>query len=249
MNRVKFLGYEISVFSFDNALDYALELEMQDNVSQIVTINPEMIDCANRDGEFSKILQNAEVLLPDGIGVTAGLKILGYNTERIAGIDFAWKMLELSAKNNLPIAIIGSKPEVIKKTKENLLEKIANLNIVYSHDGYFNDDNAILEELKCSSPRLILVALGSPKQEKFIYKAKSILPFGLMIGVGGSFDVWSGMIKRAPAIYQKCGLEWLYRTVKQPERFYRIFPTMPLFILKVLKERIIREVYKFYREK
>ena len=95
-----------------------------------------------------------------------------------------------------------------------------------------------MDSLQRTSPRLILVALGSPKQEKFIYEAKKQLNPALMIGVGGSFDVWSGVVKRAPEIYQKMGLEWLYRTVKQPERFKRIFPALPLFVLKVLKYRI-----------
>ena len=88
------------------------------------------------------------------------------------------------------------------------------------------------EELKNANADLILVALGSPKQEYFIYKAKNVLPPCLMVGIGGSLDVWSGMVKRAPKIYQKLGLEWLYRTVTQPERFKRIFPTLPLFLIK-----------------
>ena len=82
------------------------------------------------------------------------------------------------------------------------------------------------------------MALGSPKQEKFIAKARNVLNYGLMVGVGGSFDVWSGTVERAPEIYQKLGIEWLYRTVKQPERFKRIFPTLPLFVLRVLREKL-----------
>ena len=146
-------------------------------------------------------------------------------------------MLEKSAENNFPVAIIGAKPEVIQLAKENLEKEIEGVNIVYTHDGYFSDDEQILNELKECGARLILVALGSPKQEKFISKARNILPFGLMVGVGGSFDVWSGTVERAPEIYQKLGIEWLYRTVKQPERFKRIFPTLPLFVLRVIKEK------------
>lgn len=238
MNRVKLLGYEIDTFSFQEATDYALELEKQDKVSQVVTINPEMFDCAKVDSEFSDILKTAEMVIPDGVGVKLGLKILGKNVDRIAGVDFAKKMIEKSAQNNLPIALIGAKPEVVEKACKNLRNEVENLNIVYSHDGYFQENNVILEELKNSGARLVLVALGSPKQEKFIKEARQILPFGLMVGVGGSFDVWSGMVERAPEIYQKLGIEWLYRTVKQPERFKRIFPTLPLFVLRVIKEKI-----------
>ena len=237
MKRVKLLDYEIDTYSFDEAVENALQLEKENKVSQVVTINPEMFDCAKVDSEFSEILRTAEMIIPDGIGVKIGLKILGENVDRIAGIDFARKMIELSAKHNMPVALIGAKPEVIKLAGENLGKEIEGLNIVYSQDGYFNDDERVLEELKQASPSLVLVALGSPKQEKFISAARNILSHGLMIGVGGSFDVWSGMVERAPEIYQKLGIEWLYRTVKQPERFKRIFPTLPLFVLRVIKEK------------
>ena len=241
MNRVKLLGYEIDSYSFDDAILKALEYEKADKVSQVVTINPEMFDCAKEDSEFAQILKTAELIIPDGIGIKIGLKILGEKVDRIAGIDFAKRMLEESGKNNLPVALIGAKPEIIQKAVENLKKEINELNIVYSRDGYFNDNETILDELKQAKPRLILVALGSPKQEKFIAQARQLLDYGLMIGVGGSFDVWSGVVERAPEIYQKLGIEWLYRTVKQPERFKRIFPTLPLFVLRVIKEKLTSE--------
>ena len=205
----------------------------------MVTINPEMFDCAKVDKEFSDILNSAEMIIPDGVGVKIGLKILGNNVEKIAGIDFARRMIDKSAENGLSVALIGAKPEVIQLAKENLEKEVEGLNIVYIQDGYFKDDDRVLEELKNANPRLILVALGSPKQEKFIAKARNVLNYGLMVGVGGSFDVWSGTVERAPEIYQKLGLEWLYRTVKEPKRFKRIFPTLPLFVLKVLREKFI----------
>ena len=118
-------------------------------------------------------------------------------------------------------------------------KEIENINIVYYHDGYFKDDSEIIDHLVNAQPAVVLTALGSPKQEEFNYKLKKLLPNTLFIGVGGSFDVWAGIVKRAPEIYQKLGLEWLYRTVKEPKRFKRIFPTLPLFIIKVLKEKII----------
>ncbi len=238
MKRVKLLGYEIDDFDFASAIKYAQELMSNNKVNQVVTINPEMFTTAENDREFSEILNNAEMVIPDGIGVKIGLKIMGENVARIAGVDFARKMIEVAAESNMPVALIGAKPEIIEKAVSNLKSEVENLNIVYSHDGYFDNWDEIMDELKNTSPRLILVALGSPKQEKFIYKAKQCLNPALMIGVGGSFDVWSGVVQRAPEIYQKLGLEWLYRTIKQPERFKRIFPALPLFVLKVLKYRI-----------
>ena len=237
------LGIKISRDSFLRSLDTAFGFINGDKVSQVVTINPEMIECALNDDEFKKILDEAEMVIPDGIGIKIALKIKGFNAERIPGIDFARNLIDWCAKNDKPVAIIGAKEEIITKAVANLRDETENLNIVYFHNGYFENDEDILEELKSVNARLVLVALGSPKQEFFIYKAKKILPPCLMIGIGGSLDVWSGEVKRAPKIYQKLGLEWLYRTVTQPERFKRIFPALPKFLWKVItyKEPKIQE--------
>ena len=146
-------------------------------------------------------------------------------------------MLEYSARNNVPVAIVGSREDVLNKAVENLKNEIRGLNVVYAHHGYFKNYEEIYQGLNDAPPKLLLVALGSPKQEYFIYNAKKVLKPCLMIGIGGSLDVWSGSVKRAPKIFQKLGLEWLYRVLTQPQRFKRIFPALPLFLLKVLKYR------------
>lgn len=227
---VKLQSFNIDTFTFAEALEYA-------DKGQVVTINPEMIQTAKNNPEFAKIINNAELVIPDGIGVEIGLKILGHNVRRIAGIEFGKKLIEKYSKS--PVAFIGAKPEIIEKAVENIKNEIPELNVVYMQDGYFKDDERVLAELKDKSPELVLVALGSPKQEFFISKAKELLPETLFIGLGGSFDVWSGVVKRAPEIWQKLGMEWLYRTIKEPQRFKRIFPTLPLFVLKVFKEKIM----------
>ncbi len=198
-----------------------------------------MIENASQNPDFAEIINSAELVIPDGIGVEIGLKILGYNVRRIAGIEFSHRMIEECAKNSQSVALVGAKPQIVEKAKENLEKEISGLYITYAHDGYFSNDEEIINELKIRQPRLVLCALGSPKQEEFIIKAKQVLPNALFVGVGGSFDVWSGVVERAPEIYQKLGLEWLYRTVKEPKRFKRIFPTLPLFVLKVLREKFI----------
>ena len=229
------MGININGDSFLRSLDRAFNcINKEDKVYQVVTVNPEMYAQAEVDKEFKKILDEAEMVVPDGVGIKIALKLKGHNVERIPGIDFARRLLEWCAKNNKPVAIVGSKEEVITKAVENLKNEIENLDIVYYHNGYFDNKDEIYENLKQANPRLILVALGSPKQEYFIYGAKNNLPPCLMIGIGGSLDVWSGEVKRAPKIYQKLGLEWLYRTVSQPERFKRIFPALPLFLWKVI---------------
>lgn len=233
-NIVKLLGLNVDSFTFEEAIEYAKTIS-----GQVVTINPEMINNAVQNPEFAEIINDAELVIPDGIGVQIGLKILGYNVRRIAGIEFSRRMVEECAKSEQSVALVGAKPEIVQKAKENLEHEIQGLYVTYAHDGYFKDDDEILNELKIRQPRLVLCALGSPKQEEFILKAKELLPDALFVGVGGSFDVWSGVVERAPEIYQKLGLEWLYRTVKEPKRFKRIFPTLPLFVLKVLREKFI----------
>ena len=230
---VSLMGIEINNNSFEESVQKGLELiNKSDKVSQVVTINPEMYKEAETNIEFRKILNEAELVIPDGIGIKIALKLNGCNVERIPGIDFAKKLLIECAKSNIPVAIIGSKEEVIIKAIENLKKEITNLNIVYYHNGYFDNNDEIYSSLNEVKAGLILVALGSPKQEFFIYKAKQILSPCLLVGIGGSLDVWSGAVKRAPKIFQNFGLEWLYRTLCQPERFKRIFPTIPLFLIK-----------------
>lgn len=233
-NQVKLLGFGIDTFDFESAINYAKDLIDNKNGGQIVTINPEMIEYALKTPEFANILNNADLVVPDGVGVKIALKIKGTNLKRIAGIEFSRKLLEICAQNNFPVALVGAKPEIMQKTLNNLKEEIQGLNIVYAKDGYFQNTEEILNQLKDKNPKFVLVALGSPRQEEFIVEARKLLPQSLMIGVGGSFDVWSGEVQRAPIFYQKTGLEWLYRTVKEPWRFKRIFPTLPRFLFRVL---------------
>ena len=231
------LGLNIDTFGFEEAVNRAKILIDGRKVSQIVTINPEMFETAQKDNDFTNIIKEADMVIPDGVGVKIALKLNGVNTERIPGIDFAYRLLEEAAINNIPAAIIGAKEEVVTKAVDNLIKKINGLNIVYCHNGYFEDDNKIYEEINLKSPKLILVAMGSPRQEKFIYNAKKVLKPALMIGIGGSLDVWSGNIKRAPKLFRIIGMEWLYRTITQPSRIKRIFPTLPVFLIKSITKR------------
>lgn len=231
---IKLLGFEIDTFDFQGAVSFALDLIKDKKGGQIVTINPEMIEYGLKNEDFASLLKHADLVFPDGVGVEVGLKIKGHNIRRIAGIEFSKKMLEECASNNFSVGFIGAKPQIIEKAVSNLKTEIPNLNICYFKDGYFKDREEVLAEIKEKSPAFVLVALGSPRQEDFIKEARKLLPQSVMIGVGGSFDVWSGEVQRAPEIYQKLGLEWLYRTTKEPWRLKRIFPTLPKFFLRVL---------------
>lgn len=232
---VKILGYGVDSFTFDEAVEYAYS-----HHGQIVTINPEMISEARKNKDFSEIVEHADLVVPDGIGVEIGLKILGHKVRRIPGIELGRALIVKFSDENKTVAFVGAKSEVVESAVKMLRTDIQNLNVVYFHDGYFKDANIIMDSLYQAKPDLVLVALGSPKQEFFIAEMKTRLPNSTFIGLGGSFDVWAGHVERAPEIYQNLGLEWLYRTIKEPKRFKRIFPTLPLFILSVLKERLFR---------
>ncbi len=238
---VNLLNFPIDTFSSDDAFKYAKTLLDGSKSSHIVTINPEIIEAARKNSHLERILKEAELVVADGIGIKIGLLIKGQKVDRIAGVDFARKLIEEAAKSGIPTALVGAKQEVLEKATEELSKHNSGLNIVYTHNGYFDNNAEIINELKEKSPKLLLVAMGAPKQEEFIYEAKSILPSTLMIGIGGSFDVWAGSVKRAPKIWQKLGLEWLYRCIKQPERFKRIFPTLPKFICSIIKEQYLKK--------
>jgi len=231
---VKLLGFDIDTFDFEGAVNFAKNLIETKKGGQVITINPEMIESGLKSPEFADILNSADLVIPDGVGVKIGLKIKGVSTPRIAGIEFSHRLIEECAKNDFPVAMIGAKPDIIERAAQNLKGEFKDLNIVYIQDGYFKNEEDVLWGLGEKNPQLVLVALGSPRQENFIAKYRKSHPQTLMIGVGGSFDVWSGVVTRAPKIYQKLGLEWLYRTAKEPWRLKRIFPTLPRFILRVI---------------
>ena len=232
-NIVKLLGLPIDTFGKEEALSFAAEIS-----GQIITINTEMIAYAKKHHDFARIIEEADMIIPDSIGVEIGLKILRHKVHRITGIVFAKELVRNFAEKDKTIALVGAKPEVIQKTVQKLKVDFPDIKIVFIQDGYFKDEQKVINEMTALKPDLLLTALGSPKQEIFNKKIKTVLPKTLSIGVGGSFDVWSGTVKRAPVMWQKLGLEWLYRTIKEPVRFKRIFPALPLFIMSVISERL-----------
>lgn len=234
---VKLLGFGIDTFGFKDAVNYAKHLMDNYIGGQIVTANPEMIEFGLKDKRYENILKNADLVIPDGVGIKIALKIKGYAAKRIAGIEFSHKLIEECSKSGYSVALVGAKEHVVQKAAENLTKEFPSLDIAYIQNGYYKNVDDVYWALGEKNPKLILVALGAPKQEYFIEEYRKYHQETLMIGVGGSFDVWAGEVKRAPKIYQKLGLEWLYRTVKQPERFKRIFPSLPRFILRVLLDR------------
>lgn len=234
------LGFEVDLYSFEEALQAVNGYLKENKGMQIVTINPEMISLGKKNSDFGRILNSADLVIPDGVGIKLALKIKGIEQENIPGIEFSQKLIKLCELENYTIGLLGAKEEVVQQAAKNIRQEYPNLNITYIRNGYFDaqEQEIIEQELKAVAPRVLFVALGAPKQEFFIAKLKEEMPSTIFIGVGGSFDVWSGLTKRAPEIWQKLGLEWLYRTIKEPSRFKRIFPALPLFLVRVIIEAI-----------
>ena len=240
MKREKIQGYCVDLINFQDAVCHLESCIEKKESIHVVTINPEIIEQAQKNSELSEVIKNAEFIVADGMGIKLALKFKGINQERIPGVDLARELINICEKNNYKVAMIGAKEEVIQKAVSNIKDENKNINISYYRNGYFNseDEEEIIRNITNSTPQLVLVALGAPKQEFFINKCKKTYPNTVYIGVGGSFDVWAKTVERAPEFYRKIGCEWVYRTMKQPERIKRIYKTLPVFVFKAIIEAI-----------
>lgn len=232
------LGYKVDLLSFDEAVRLVVENLEKSTGMQIVTINPEMIELANKNNEFARVLRTSDLVVPESSGIELALKLKGITQERIPGIELAKELIHCCSIMGYPVALIGAKEEVIQKTVSRLQAEFQALDISYFRNGYFlaNKEEEIISNLAKAEPKFVLVALGAPKQELFIKKCRKALPNAVFIGVGGSFDVWAGAVERAPEFFQIMRCEWLYRTIMQPERIKRIYKTLPLFVIKAIME-------------
>lgn len=203
----------------------------------VVTANPETFMISEKNEDVRKMLLDKEtVIVPDGIGVLKAGKKIGYNIEeRITGIDIANELLKFGNEQKKSIYLFGSKQEVIDSMKIVIKEQYPNLKLVGTSNGYVTDKDKVFDEIVKLEPDIVLVALGIPLQEMLIYKHLNRFKKGIFVGIGGSFDVMSGMKKRAPKIFIKLNLEWLYRIMKEPKRFKRFYNSNVKFILEIRK--------------
>ena len=207
----------------------------EDEKEFIITANPETIMTSEKDEDLrNAYLDKNTVVIPDGIGIIKGAKIMGYDiSETVLGVDVACKLLELADKYEKNVFLFGAKNEVLEKMKEVLKEKYPKAKLVGAVDGYVDDRQKVFDEMKEIKPDVVLVALGIPSQEKLIYENLEKFDKGIFVGVGGSFDVISGMKKRAPKIFIKLKLEWLYRITTEPKRLKRFYNSNVKYLFKV----------------
>lgn len=236
--KTEILGVRFDNLTQQEAAQRGRQLLEEDKFHYVVTPNPEFLLAAEKDPEFRRVLNAADLVLPDGIGVVYSAKILGTPLkERVPGIEFAEAML--SALNDMGgrLYLLGAKPGVAEEAGRRICARYPALVLCGTHDGYFKDEQAILPEIAAAKPDLLFVCLGAPKQEKWMARWGRHTGAKLAIGLGGCLDVFAGNVQRAPERWQKLGLEWAYRLKKEPKRIGRM-AKLPLVLVKATGQRI-----------
>ena len=237
--KINILGISFDDLTREEAKEAGAALLHSPDFHYVVTPNPEFILAADKDLEFQKILNRADLALPDGIGVVYSAKILGTPLKgRVTGFDFACDMLDVLDEMGGRIYLLGAKPGVAEEAGRRILETHPNIVLCGTHDGYFQDSDPVAREVAQAQPDLLFVCLGAPKQEKWISRFGLLTGARLAIGLGGALDVFAGNVERAPEQWQKAGLEWAYRLKKEPKRIGRM-AKLPLVLVKAAKRRVL----------
>lgn len=238
MSKISVLDVKFDNYSMREFQNLFLSRMNNKQSTFIVTANPEIVMAAKDNPDFKELVNGADFLTADGIGIIKGANILKTPMkERVTGYDlFSW-FIEIAEKRSSKIFFVGAKPEVIAKVAQKVAEKYPHIQVVGAKDGYFKEDlQTVATEIEAVEPDMVFAALGYPRQEELINILRQDNLPAMMMGVGGSFDVFSGTVKRAPMIFQKAHLEWFYRLLTNPTRFKRML-VLPKFIGEVKKSR------------
>ena len=236
--RTDVLGVGFDDLTLDEAARAGAALVEGEGFHYAVTPNPEFILAARKDPAFRQALLDADLVLADGIGVVYSAKLLGRPLKgRAPGIEFAQRLVAWMAKNGKRLFLLGAKPGVAELAAANLKDKYPGLIVCGTHDGYFKEDEPVVEAIRQAAADVVFVCLGAPKQEFWMVKNGPASGAHLMVGLGGSLDVFAGVVERAPEAFQKLGMEWLYRLMKEPKRIGRM-AKLPLVLVYALGGRI-----------
>jgi len=238
-NVVKLFGVRFHKVNEDTAFKRFLYLLNKNKYSMIFTPNPEIVMMAQKDLEYKDVLAEGDLVIPDGIGIIIASRIKKLGLEkRLPGIEMMESILKYCNNAKKSIYLLGSSSENVENAATNIKKEYPNIDIVGYHDGFFDETEElrIVDKINDVKPDILFVAMGAPKQEKWMYKHRKILNVKVSMGVGGAVDVWAGAVKRAPKLFRKIGLEWFYRIITNPKRIKRSF-VLPKFILKVLLSR------------
>jgi len=236
--KTNILGVGIDDLTLNEAIDAGMAFLEQDTFHYVVTPNPEFILSAKKDAVFRTILNQADLALADGIGVVYSAKILGRPLKgRAPGVDFAQGLMTRMAHTGQALFLLGAKPGVAEAAAENLRKAYPGLNICGTHDGYFKEDGPVIDAIRAAKADVVFVCLGAPKQEFWMTENGPKTGAKLAVGLGGCLDVFAGNVQRAPEVWQKAGLEWLYRLIKEPSRIGRM-AKLPLVLVDAFGARL-----------
>lgn len=231
------LGINVSNETYDTLKQQLFNRMDENKQSFIVAVNPEKIMKAEQEQGLRDLINSANYQIPDGVGVLLASRLQGGSiSNRITGIDLMMELVQAAAEQNKRVCLYGAKPGVAETAKKELQKQYPNLQVTGVIDGYIKDNNQIVDTINESQAEILFVAMGSPRQEEWIRENQSKLNVSVFQGVGGSFDVLAGNIKRAPGIFRRFGLEWLYRLIAEPWRFKRQM-ALPRFLVKVIKSK------------
>lgn len=238
--EVRLFGYPIHLVDLTDGQAQVEQAILEHRNFHVVTLNPEMLMAGENDPELGRILKKADLVLPDGAGVVWALRRRGIAIRRLPGIEFAENLLRWASGIGYRVAVIGATREALDLALDTLRQRYGGIKIVYAHHGFFKnagEEQTVAEACAASNPHLLLVALGVPRQEKWIERYRDIFHGTTFVGIGGSLDVWSGKTQRAPRLMRALNLEWLYRIATEPWRIRRTYKSLPLFVVKVLLSR------------
>lgn len=238
MKRVSILNVPFTYIDQQSFIVTLHEHIVDEEKAFVVTANPEIVMLAQREADFMRLLKEATYVTADGIGVVKAAQLLGEPLpERVTGFDTMMGLLELANDYHFSVFLLGASEDTLARAVKTIEKDFPNVHVAGSQHGYFSDEEEVSEIVRAANADMTFVALGAPKQEAWIAKHIKTVDKGIFIGLGGSFDVLAGTVKRAPKMWQKLHLEWLYRLLKQPSRFKRMLD-LPRFVFRVIGVRL-----------
>ena len=235
--RVDVLGVGFDNVTLDEAVTRGMELVCGEGTHYVVTPNPEIVEVCRENPAARDAGNGAGLVLPDGIGVIRGAAMLGTPLkEKTPGVEFAAGLMGKMAQQGKSLYLLGAKPGVAELAGRRLVQRYPGLRIAGTHDGYFKEDGPVVDAIRQSGADVVFVCLGAPKQELWMAKNGPATGAHLLCGLGGSLDVFAGVVERAPKFWCDHGLEWLHRLIKEPRRIGRMMK-LPLFLVHVKQEK------------
>ncbi|MCQ6561205.1 WecB/TagA/CpsF family glycosyltransferase [Paenibacillus mendelii] len=240
-NAARIMGIPFPKMTMDQSvqvLSKVVEKE-QTGLFHVVTGNPEIVMSCQHDKQLRSIVDEAGLVTADGIGIVMVSRLRGGNLpERVTGCDLLYKLLEAGNQEKWSFYFLGADEPTSQQAAERIRRDYPNVSILGRHHGFFNEEEEvkIIEEIRAATPDFLIVALGAPYAERWIHKHKEILHAKIAMGVGGSLDIIAGKVRRAPRVWQKFHMEWLFRLINQPSRWKRQL-ILPRFAVRALLYR------------